>query len=47
MLHAIIQDNIDKSILKFPMKETLVIDKDPFPVIVGTVGVDLLDWLDK
>lgn len=25
-LHAIIQDNIDKSILKFPTKETMVIE---------------------
>lgn len=33
-LQALIQDNNDKSVLKFPTKETLVIDKDPFLVII-------------
>lgn len=42
-LRTIIQDSIDKFVLKFPTTETMVIDEDPFLVIVGIVGVDLRD----
>ena len=46
----VIQDKINKGILKFPnKKETMEIDKDPFPPMasVNTTSFDLRAWIES